>query len=140
MKILLPVDGSEYTKRMLDYVASHTELFGTAHDYEIFTVVPPIPNQATRFLDRATTDAYYREQAEHVLESAREFAQKQGWKFHASHAVGQPAESIAALAQSQKPDLVVMGTRGHSALGNVIMGSVANGVLARCSTPVLLIR
>jgi len=33
-----------------------------------------------------------------------------------------------------------MGTHGHSSLGNVILGSVASGVLARCKVPVLLIR
>jgi nucleotide-binding universal stress UspA family protein len=38
-----------------------------------------------------------------------------------------------------QPDLIVMGTHGHSALGNVVMGSVATGVLARCKAPVLLI-
>jgi nucleotide-binding universal stress UspA family protein len=36
--------------------------------------------------------------------------------------------------------LIVMGSHGHSSLGNVVLGSVANRVLARCKTPVLLIR
>jgi hypothetical protein len=30
MKILLPVDGSDYTKRMLSYIAAHDELLGGA--------------------------------------------------------------------------------------------------------------
>jgi nucleotide-binding universal stress UspA family protein len=34
----------------------------------------------------------------------------------------------------------VMGTHGHTALGNVVLGSVASGVLARSKVPVLLIR
>jgi nucleotide-binding universal stress UspA family protein len=33
-----------------------------------------------------------------------------------------------------------MGSHGQSALGNVVLGSVASGVLARCDVPVLLIR
>jgi nucleotide-binding universal stress UspA family protein len=33
-----------------------------------------------------------------------------------------------------------MGSHGHAALGNMILGSVAAGVLARCDAPVLLIR
>jgi nucleotide-binding universal stress UspA family protein len=33
-----------------------------------------------------------------------------------------------------------MGSHGHSALGNIVLGSVATGVLARCTVPVLLIR
>ena len=43
MKILLPVDGSEYTKRMLAYVAAHDELLGGDHEYFVLTVVPSIP-------------------------------------------------------------------------------------------------
>jgi len=140
MKILLPVDGSEYTKRMLAYVAAHNELFGPGHDYTVFTAVPAVPMHAARFVDRGTLDAYYREQAEGVLRGVQAFADQQGWKVQPMHAVGEPAPEIAALAKSGKFDLVVMGTRGQGALGTMILGSVANGVLARCDTPVLLIR
>lgn len=140
MKILLPVDGSDYTKRMLAHVAAHDELFGTAHDYEIFTVVPPVPTGATRYLDRDTLEAYYREQAAHILAPVQAFAAQNGWKVHATHAVGEPAQTIAAHVDKLQPDLVVMGSHGHSALGNVILGSVANGVLARSKVPMLIVR
>ena len=33
-----------------------------------------------------------------------------------------------------------MGSHGQSALGNLVMGSVATQVLARCKVPVLLVR
>jgi nucleotide-binding universal stress UspA family protein len=35
---------------------------------------------------------------------------------------------------------VVLGSHGHSALGNLVMGSVATQVLAHCKVPVLLVR
>jgi nucleotide-binding universal stress UspA family protein len=140
MKILLPVDGSDYTKRMLAYIAAHDELLGPGHEYTVFTAIPPIPAHAARFLDRSILDGYYRDQAEEVLGPVRKFAQQQGWKISAVHAAGHAAESIAALAENLEPDLIVMGTHGHSALGNVILGSVTTGVLARCKAPVLLIR
>jgi hypothetical protein len=41
MKILLPVDGSDHTKRMLAYIAAHDELLGAAHEYTLVTVVVP---------------------------------------------------------------------------------------------------
>jgi nucleotide-binding universal stress UspA family protein len=140
MKILLPVDGSEYTQRMLDYVAAHGELFGPQHDYEIFTVVVAVPSRAAHFLDRATVDGYYRDQAEQVLGPARAFAAKHGWKANLSHGVGHPPDVIAQHAQALGADLIVMGAHGHTAFGNVILGSVTNAVLARCKVPVLLIR
>ncbi len=140
MKILLPVDGSDYTKRMLGYVAAHDELFGTAHEYTVFTAVAPIPAHATRFLDSQMLATYCNEQAESVLRPVRKFADQQHWKVSVVHVQGHAAEAIAALAQELQPDMIIMGTHGHSALGNVVLGSVANGVLARCKVPVLLIR
>ena len=56
------------------------------------------------------------------------------------HAVAFAAQAIADLADSEEIDLIVMGTHGHSALGNLVLGSVATGVLARSRVPVLLIR
>lgn len=140
MKILLPVDGSHYTKRMLSYLAAHDELLGRSHDYLMLTVIEPIPGYATSFLDRATLDAYDHQQADRVLGPVRAFADQQGWTVRMQQANGSPAEVIAATAENEKFDLIVMGTHGHSSLANMIMGSVASGVLARCKVPVLLIR
>ena len=140
MKILLPVDGSEYTKRMLGYVAAHDEMFGTGHDYVVVTAVAPLPPNVMRFLDSRTIQDYQGEQAEHVLEPVRTFAKQKGWKIRASHEVGHAAETIAAIADREQTDLIVMGSHGHSALGGLVLGSVASGVLARCKVPVLLIR
>ena len=140
MKILLPVDGSHYTKRMLSYLAAHDELLGRGHDYLMLTVIEPIPAYATSFLDRSALEAYDHQQADMVLGPVRAFADQQGWTVRMSQAQGSPAEVIAATAEKEKFDLIVMGTHGHSSLGNVILGSVASGVLARCKVPVLLIR
>jgi len=140
MKILLPVDGSDYTKRMLAYVAAHDELLGAIHDYTFFTAVAPIPTHATRFLERGMLDGYYDEQAEQVFKPVRAFADQQRWTYRTAHVHGYAAEEIARVAEAGKYDLVVMGSHGHTSLGNVILGSVASGVLARCKLPVLLIR
>ena len=140
MKILLPVDGSEYTKRTLAYIAAHDELLPGSHEYIVVTAVAPIPAYAARFLQRSTIDDYYRDQAETVLEPVRAFAKMQGWKVREAVVHGSADEAIAALARTERPDLVVMGSHGHSALGNMVLGSVATGVLARCDVPVLLIR
>ena len=54
--------------------------------------------------------------------------------------VGSAGETISKLASSGKFDLVVMGSHGHGALANLVMGSVATQVLAHCRVPVLLVR
>jgi len=139
MKILLAIDGSHVTKRMLSYVAAHEELFGASHDYLVVNVVAPVPGYAARFLDHKVLDDYYREESEQVFAPVRSFAEMQRWKLRLIHAHGHAAEVIAATAENEHCDLVVMGTHGHSSLGNIVLGSVATGVLARCKKPVLLI-
>ncbi len=106
MKILLPVDGSKYTRRMLSYIAAHDELLGQAHEYMLFTAVPRLSSRAAQFFDRGTLDAYYQDEAQKVLRSARAFADKQGWTVRSAHAAGHAAEEIAAFAKAYqaRPD------------------------------------
>lgn len=140
MKILLPVDGSDFTKRMVSYLAAHDELLGASHAYTVLTVISKVPLNATRFVARETIDDYYAEEAEAVLKPIRSFADQQGWTMQTAHRVGRAADEIALFAEQEGIDLIVMGTHGHSMLGNVVLGSVVSGVLARCRIPVLLVR
>lgn len=54
--------------------------------------------------------------------------------------VGHPVKTIIDTAVNGNYDLVVMGTRGHSKFGDLLLGSTANGVIRRCPVPVLVIR
>ncbi|HKW84899.1 MAG TPA: universal stress protein [Burkholderiaceae bacterium] len=140
MNILLPVDGSAFTRRALEYIVDHPALFGPAHHYTAFTAVGPIPAHGARFLERDTLDGYYRDEADKTLNPVREFAAQHGLPIVVRHAVGHAADAIAAFAKAEKPDLIVMGSHGHSALRSMVLGSVATGLLARCDAPVLLVR
>jgi nucleotide-binding universal stress UspA family protein len=140
MKILLPVDGSEYTQRTLAYLAAHDELLGPGHDYVAVNVVAPVPARAASFIDRATLDGYYSEQAEQVFEPIRAFAAQKGWNLKTVHVVGHAASGIAGCAEQEHAALIVMGAHGHGALASALLGSVTMGVLARCKTPVLIVR
>ena len=42
MKILLAVDGSKYTKKMLAYLTVHAELFAAVNDFTVFTAQAPL--------------------------------------------------------------------------------------------------
>ncbi len=140
MKILLAVDGSDYTQRMLDYMAANPQLLGSSHDYAVFTAVTSIPAYAANYAGAQATAERYDEQAQLVLKPIKTYADSKGWKVHLHHAAGYPPDVIAAYANEHKPDLIVMGTRGHTSLANLVLGSVVTGVLARCTVPVLLIR
>jgi nucleotide-binding universal stress UspA family protein len=53
---------------------------------------------------------------------------------------GGVAAEIAAAAAERGSDLVVLGSRGRSDLGGLLLGSVSHEVLERVSCPVLLVR
>jgi len=53
---------------------------------------------------------------------------------------GTPAEMIVATAQERGCDLIVMGTHGHSAIADVLIGSTAKWVVRHSPIPVLVIR
>lgn len=140
MNILLTVDGSEYTKHMLAYLGAHEELVGSRSQFTILTVVAPVPPHVTQFIGPEPLASYYAEQAEAVLQPIRRYAAQHSWEWTTRHAIGHAADVIANAAHSGEHDLLVLGSHGHGALRSLVLGSVAAGVLARCKTPVLIIR
>ena len=140
MKILIAVDGSPFTKRMLAYLTAHDEFPGRGHAYTVLHTVAPVPPRAAAVLDKATLSAYYEDEAEKVFKPIRTFLAKQGLACSFSSKVGHAAETIAAFAEKGKYDLLIMGSHGHGSLTNLVMGSVATKVLAKCGVPVLLVR
>lgn len=140
MKILLAVDGSPFTKRMLAYLTAHDEFPGRNHEYTVLTCVAPVPPRAAAALDKSLIDGYYADEAERVFKPIRTFLSKQGLDIRYQFKVGHAADTIVSVAQKGKFDLVVMGSHGHGVLAKLVMGSVATKVIAHCSMPVLLIR
>lgn len=140
MNILLPVDGSKYTKRMLAYVAAHDEWLGGNHRYTVLTVVPLMHPRAAAVTARETIQRYYQEEQEAVLKPVRAFFAKQRLDAEFVGETGDPAERIAERARTGKPDLIVLGSHGRGHLASLVMGSVATKVLATTKAPVLLVR
>ncbi|HMR68675.1 MAG TPA: universal stress protein [Rubrivivax sp.] len=140
MKILIAVDGSPFTKRMLAYLTAHDEFPGRGHDYTVLTAVPPVPPRAAAVVDKATLDGYYGDEAEKVFKPIRSFLSRQGIDAKFQYKVGHAGETISSIADKGKFDLLVMGSHGHGTLTNLVMGSVATKVLAHSKVPVLLVR
>jgi len=140
MKILVPVDGSPFTKRMLAYLAAHDEWLGGAHQYTLLHVAPAVPPRAAAVLDKAVLQAHYAEESEKVLKPIRTFFAKQKLAAEFVAKVGPAADTIANVATKGKFDLLMMGSHGHGLLGNLVLGSVTTKVMAHCETPVLIVR
>lgn len=140
MKILVPVDGSAFTKRMLAYLAAHDEWLGDAHQYTILHVAPAVPPRAAAVLDKAVLQSHYADESERVFKPIRTFFKKQKIDAEFQARIGNAADTIAALATKGDFDLVMMGSHGHSPLANLVMGSVTTKVMANCNKPILIVR
>jgi len=139
MKILLAVDGSPFTKKMLAYLTTH-ELFSHGHDYSILTVQPKLSIRVKAAVGREAVAAYYAEEVEKILAPVSKFLLRHGINAKSNWKAGPVGETIAKFAEDNKFDLLIMGSHGYGTVVNLVMGSVATQVLARCKVPVLLMR
>jgi nucleotide-binding universal stress UspA family protein len=140
MKILLAVDGSAYSKKMLAYLATHDSLLATQNSYYALYVQSALPPRVRSAVGKDMADSYYADESAKVLSPVRKFLQRHGIDAQCEAKVGQAGATIAKLAEQGKFDLVVMGSHGHGALATLVMGSIATQVLAHCKVPVLLVR
>lgn len=145
MKILLAVDGSAFTIKAVTYLAAHLEWFRGEPELHLLHVRQPIPaglavEQARRILgDDAVTD-YYKDESEAALAPAEEILRTEGIPYHSHYKVGDIAKEINAFAVEKKIDMIVMGSHGHGAIANMVLGSIATKVLAAATLPVLIVR
>jgi nucleotide-binding universal stress UspA family protein len=140
MKILLAVDGSDYTRKMLAYVCAHQELFDNSHEFVLLHAPVPVPPHAKAAVGSATVDDYYHDEAQKVLGPAAAALQARGITALCEWRAGHAGETIGRFADEGGFGMLIMGSHGHGALARLVMGSVTSEVLAQCRTPVLLIR
>ncbi len=140
MRILVAVDDSTCSKRMLAYLVSHEGWCNGGHAWTVFHGVPPLPHRAAALADPPSVEGYYASDAERVLRPVRSFLKRHGIQPTFLHKLCTPEREIARLADSGRFDLIVMGSHGRGAVGGAMLGSVAQKVLASTKLPVLLIR
>lgn len=141
-RILVPVDFSPRSRRALDYarrIAAHT---GAALD--VLHVVPG-PSQA-----QAALDGYLGRPLPHASPAALEAARAALERFVAAAAprvderllveAGDAAAVIVRTAVQLGSELVVIGTRGHRGIAEVLRGSVAHKVITCAPCPVTTLR
>lgn len=140
MNILLAVDGSKYTKKMLAYLTTHDGIFSANNTYTVLTVQPALPPRARAAVGKDVVNTYYADETDKVLAPVAKFLARHDIHAKSEWKVGPAGETIAKFAEEGKFDLVMMGSHGNGALGNLVMGSVATKVLAQCAVPVLMVR
>jgi nucleotide-binding universal stress UspA family protein len=94
------------------------------------------------FLTRITPAARRRAllEAEDVAQQSATDLDPSGIELEALARWGNPIEEVLRVSRTSRADLVVMGAKGHSNLGLILLGSVSQGVVQHSNRPVLVAR
>ena len=144
LKVLLPVDGSESSLHAMEKAVE----FGVTKDVEVHVVTvvlpvhttpsknPYIPSDMVESLRKAGKDA-----AVDILKTAVDkVCTLNGACASKEILEGDPAEEIVRYAEEIDADLIIMGSRGLSTFGRLLLGSVSQKVLHNAHCSVLIVR
>ena len=140
MRILMPIDGSIFSKAALSFIASRSSLIDSQPDVELLNVQYPVPPRAARFAGKALVTSYHELEAKKVIQPALALLKRAGLRAHAKSLVGSPGVEVGRIAAEDAADLIVMGSHGHTGFKNLLFGSVTQAVMASCKTPLLVLR
>jgi nucleotide-binding universal stress UspA family protein len=136
--ILVPVDGSENSDRAVRYAIEL--LKGGGGKLHLLNVQAPVGGGVSAFVRKADIESYHRDEGEKCLASAVKLAADSDMPAEKHISVGRPGEIVAEFAQRVGAVMIVMGTRGHTGIAGVLLGSVAQDVIARATVPVCLVK
>jgi len=141
MKILLPVDGSKSSLNAAKYVAKLAKNSRSPAVVTLVSVHDDVAlNHVKQFVSKSVVDDYLREVSEKELKPAQKVLDAARIKHNMAIKRGHIADEIVALANKDKVDLIVMGTKGRGGLLDVLIGSVAQRVSGSAKQPVLLVK
>ncbi|MCC7252511.1 universal stress protein [Hyphomicrobium sp.] len=140
-KLLVPFDNSENAVRALEYVLRLAKEKGPLDVTVVHVHEPPIDyGRVAAYLPADKIEELQRQHSEELLKPAAEMAKAVGVPVTCKILIGDVANSIVECAESAGCDGILMGTRGMSAIGNLVMGSVATKVIHLTKLPVTLIK
>ena len=139
MKILIPIDGSTYSKKALEFACD----YASTRDAKLIVlhVLHETPGSNTIALGSAsvTIEASaedLQKAADGLFAAARELAAESGCSDIETVVLGgYPAQKILQFAAKNKIDMIIMGSRGLSDFKGMLLGSVSHRVnnLADCT-------
>jgi nucleotide-binding universal stress UspA family protein len=135
--LLVPYDGSEFSKKALTRSAEMTKAEGGQ-----VTVLYVIPRyeEMMEFYRSDSIKKSLRHEADKILGEASTIAAALGISIRTEVREGHASDEIVAVAQKLENDLIAMGTYGWKGVNNAIMGSTTNRVISHASCPVLVVK
>lgn len=139
-KILVPVDGSEYSFKAIDKAkelstafGSEIVLIGVVDLYNSFVTLKP-PEDFLKYLKQEKNNTLK------ILEEAKEKFAGSTNKVETVVLEGHPATAIVEYVNSNDCDLVIMGSHGMNKTRRFFIGSVTHKVVLEINKPILIVR
>jgi nucleotide-binding universal stress UspA family protein len=138
--LLVAIDGSESAARALKHAIGLAQEIGDVY-LHLATVFPEpaIYPSLEVYLPAERIGLVPEELARDILAPALEVVMASGVPCTSDFMIGDIAHSLARKAEQRGCDGIVMGTRGMSAIANLLMGSVATKVVHLTKLPVTLV-
>jgi len=141
-KILVGVDGSPFAEKALKYAVSlakicHARLIVVHVVLRQFYAVSPSEAGVL------ATTVYVKEvdtEAAGIISQAQSCVKAEGIDCECRLIQGVPAEEIVKAADSEKVDLIVLGSRGLSEVRAFLLGSVSDRVSHHAKCPTLIVK
>ena len=142
-KILAAIDGSEISENVLRKARLMAEKFEA--DVIVITVVKRIqPSHQYRIgsdyelaeMVNKEAEAGAKKNIEHADEVFKDYA----GHYKSSLLYGDPAEALLVFAESEKPDLLIMGNRGLGGFRRIMLGSVSTKVLHHATCDMMIVK
>jgi len=138
-KILVPVDGSESSKKAFKYAAEIASKYN-AKLTALYVVAKRVYAHIHELGVLAMLSNELKKEGEKVLEEIQEFAKNLGLKIETKLVHGFPAEEILHIAEEENYDLIVIGGKGLSGVRAFFLGSVADKVTHHAKCSVLIVK
>ncbi|PLX43136.1 MAG: universal stress protein [Deltaproteobacteria bacterium] len=140
-KILVPLDGSSFSKRAVD---GAIKVAKTDHASIILLGVVEIPPAAfegyTEFAVNIEANEELKKKLSRSLNEEADKLRAKGLSVAVIVKEGLPIEEIDATVESEGVDLIVMTTHGRRGFSRFLLGSVAEKVVRTASCSVLIVR
>jgi len=138
-KILVATDGSDSAAEAIEFGIE----LATEHGAELILVhvvpaVDVVPVSGFGIGGVFPHDPSVEDRA--LLEDAAAIAEEHDVRATTVLLTGNTVDEIVSYADSHNVDLIVVGSRGHGAIANALLGSVSRGILGESKRPVLIVR
>lgn len=140
MKILVPVDGSEISTNALKHAHDLAKRMAKPAKLVIVAVDDALFPGVERKIGAEAARKLHEENFTRMLAPARKALARSKVEHRFVEVVGGVADSILGIADKERPDMVVMGSRGSGAIKGALIGSVSLKVLSHGTVPVTIVR